>query len=224
MLQCLPRELARSLLRHRFSSPLCPSSLEKGPLVKTLSLWQPWASLVALGVKTIETRSWSTEYRGPLAIHASARESALHYLGWLEEHQGEAEPALTPLADRITMVHAHRHGVVKAKHDLPLGAIVATCTLVDVVPIDRWANGPHVGDFPHDGPLRHQQGGLWLIGTSPLNGGTPTRIEDQRPYGDFTPGRYAWLLADIMPVNPPVPARGRQRLFNIDALLTKEPA
>ena len=41
--------------------------------MKVLTLHQPWASLVALGVKTIETRSWSTQYRGPLAIHAAAK-------------------------------------------------------------------------------------------------------------------------------------------------------
>ncbi len=39
--------------------------------MKTLSLLQPWASLVALGEKQIETRSWKTDYRGPLLIHAS---------------------------------------------------------------------------------------------------------------------------------------------------------
>jgi hypothetical protein len=36
-----------------------------------LTLTQPWATLVALGAKTIETRSWSTAYRGPIAIHAA---------------------------------------------------------------------------------------------------------------------------------------------------------
>ncbi len=39
--------------------------------MKALSLTQPWASLVAIGAKNIETRSWSTGYRGWLAIHAS---------------------------------------------------------------------------------------------------------------------------------------------------------
>ena len=29
--------------------------------MKAISLWQPWATLMALGIKTIETRSWSTE-------------------------------------------------------------------------------------------------------------------------------------------------------------------
>ena len=39
--------------------------------MKALSLRQPWASLIADGRKTIETRTWRTYYRGPLAIHAS---------------------------------------------------------------------------------------------------------------------------------------------------------
>lgn len=39
--------------------------------MKLLSLWEPWATLMAIGAKRIETRSWSTPYRGWLAIHAS---------------------------------------------------------------------------------------------------------------------------------------------------------
>lgn len=39
--------------------------------MKALTLTQPWASLVAAGAKTIETRSWRTSYRGWLAIHAA---------------------------------------------------------------------------------------------------------------------------------------------------------
>lgn len=39
--------------------------------MKALSLTQPWATLVAIGAKRIETRSWGTSYRGPLAIHAA---------------------------------------------------------------------------------------------------------------------------------------------------------
>jgi len=38
--------------------------------VKVLSVRQPWAALIAQGVKRIENRTWSTTYRGPLLIHA----------------------------------------------------------------------------------------------------------------------------------------------------------
>ena len=41
--------------------------------MKCLSLWQPWASLVVIGAKRFETRSWPTNYRGPLLIHAAQR-------------------------------------------------------------------------------------------------------------------------------------------------------
>jgi activating signal cointegrator 1 len=41
--------------------------------MKALSLWQPWASLIALGAKQWETRSWYMKHRGPLAIHAAQK-------------------------------------------------------------------------------------------------------------------------------------------------------
>ena len=44
--------------------------------MKALTLWQPWATLMALGEKKIETRCWSTFYRGPVAIHAASMKPA----------------------------------------------------------------------------------------------------------------------------------------------------
>ncbi len=38
--------------------------------MKAITLEQPFASLVSLGIKTIETRPWSTDYRGVVAIHS----------------------------------------------------------------------------------------------------------------------------------------------------------
>jgi hypothetical protein len=39
--------------------------------MKALTLTQPWATLMALRAKQIETRSWYTSYRGELVIHAA---------------------------------------------------------------------------------------------------------------------------------------------------------
>ncbi len=39
--------------------------------MRCITLTQPWATLVAIGAKTIETRSWGTKYRGELAVHAA---------------------------------------------------------------------------------------------------------------------------------------------------------
>lgn len=42
--------------------------------MKALSLWQPHAAAIMLGLKPWETRGWDTSYRGPLAIHAAKKE------------------------------------------------------------------------------------------------------------------------------------------------------
>ncbi len=41
--------------------------------MKTLTIKQPWAHLIASGVKDIEIRSWKTNHRGKIYIHASAK-------------------------------------------------------------------------------------------------------------------------------------------------------
>ena len=40
--------------------------------MKVLTLKQPWATLVAEGIKEYEFRSWKTNYRGKILIHAGA--------------------------------------------------------------------------------------------------------------------------------------------------------
>jgi hypothetical protein len=120
--------------------------------VRAITLWQPWASLVAQGAKTVETRSWSTDYRGPLAIHAARRR---------------------PRPDETT----HLRALTGAP--LPLGAIIAVCELVDCVPT----------------AARRSWG-------------------QQARYGDFTPGRWAWILDRIEPLDEPVAAVGQQGFWN----------
>jgi len=43
--------------------------------MKCISLWQPWATLVAIEAKRWETRSWYMKHRGPLAIHAAMKKT-----------------------------------------------------------------------------------------------------------------------------------------------------
>ncbi len=38
--------------------------------MKVITIKQPWASLIALGYKTYEFRTWKTKYRGDILIHA----------------------------------------------------------------------------------------------------------------------------------------------------------
>jgi hypothetical protein len=41
--------------------------------MKAISIKQPWAGMIASGKKTIETRVWSTDYRGPLLVCSSLK-------------------------------------------------------------------------------------------------------------------------------------------------------
>lgn len=43
--------------------------------MKVLSIKEPYATLIKDGVKTYETRSWKTNYRGEIYIHASLTQS-----------------------------------------------------------------------------------------------------------------------------------------------------
>jgi hypothetical protein len=137
--------------------------------VKALTLWQPWATLVALGEKKIETRSWSTDYRGPLAIHASLSHAGDNLI------LANVEPFCAALA---------RHGIV-SRLQLPLGAIVAVCELEDVHEID------------------HAFAGSFSV--------------QEIAFGDWSPGRLAWVLKNVSRFASPILARGRQGLWEWEA-------
>ncbi|MEM6752658.1 MAG: DNA N-6-adenine-methyltransferase [Cyanobacteria bacterium P01_C01_bin.38] len=54
------------------------------PNLKAISLWQPWASLIELGFKHYETRSWKTNYRGKLLICSAAKSTKNQYQQYLK--------------------------------------------------------------------------------------------------------------------------------------------
>jgi len=92
--------------------------------MKAITLWQPYASAIAAGLKRVETRHWPTRYRGPIAIHAAKRESCHGDLpcGW-----------------RVRMAeHWARlgHGP-DVWGRLPRGAVVAVARLVDCREMDE---------------------------------------------------------------------------------------
>ncbi|YAF99518.1 MAG: ASCH domain-containing protein (plasmid) [Nodularia sp. CChRGM 3473] len=49
-------------------------------IIKAISLHEPWASLIPMGLKKYETRSWATTYRGPLLICAAKKTSTYQEL------------------------------------------------------------------------------------------------------------------------------------------------
>lgn len=195
--------------------------------MKAITLHQPWASLVALGVKSIETRSWSTNYRGPLAVHASLRRPEYQHLGpyavedWWNavdvRHVAECDcehDEIDPRCGRRSRSRMVLTRLAAHEAELPLGAIVATCTLVDCLPIvTPGTNGYH--DLVRDNTSYVERRGDALDRVE-WHGSQESwfrsSITAQLPFGDYTPGRFAWLLDDVKPCDP-VPARGRQGLW-----------
>ena len=80
--------------------------------MKAITLTQPWASLVALGEKKIETRSWRTYHRGRLAVS-----SAKAFPRWAREM---CLPG-TPIGNYLLSA-----GYPRLDLDLPLGVVVCT--------------------------------------------------------------------------------------------------
>lgn len=58
------------------SSTSSTASIPSHPIC-AITLTEPWATLIAQGLKTEEYRTWRTHYRGPLAIHAGRPTSAV---------------------------------------------------------------------------------------------------------------------------------------------------
>lgn len=184
---------------------------------RAITLHQPWASLVALGIKTIETRSWPTKYRGRLLIHAATRpirdtpvergrigdsEYSVRLVG---RYGAVIEgPGIRPWD--LTAGIGRQGGV-----PMPLGAVVATamlhaiCPMVDVLT----GEGPAGQDwYSHALYItRHADPELAIVDRwADLN--DPRRevdVSDQVPFGEFTPGRWAWLLSDVKPTTERCP-------------------
>lgn len=85
--------------------------------MKAITILQPWASLIACGAKRIETRSWPTKYRGPIAIHA-----------------GKRKPSIYDFKDKRVQVALNMSDIVMMQN-LVLGAVIAIAELVDCLQV-----------------------------------------------------------------------------------------
>lgn len=140
--------------------------------MKAITIWQPWASLLACGGKLFETRSWATSYRGPIAIHAAKKDvfDALRQI---------PVPVSTEMKKLIGTEW----------NDLPTGAVIATANLIGCHKIDkiqkiRWALLETVC-WDSNRP------GAWIDVT-----------DREVSFGDWTPGRYAWEFSDMKVIPP----------------------
>ncbi len=137
--------------------------------MRIITLHQPWASLLAVGPKKYETRSWKTKHRGWIAIHA-----ALNFNRFITDAHYRFEKELKEMGIEPIM-------------STPRGAVVAIAKLERII---------------HCGSNREI-----LI----------PDYHEVLDYGDYSPGRWVWVFSEIVPVEPAIPAIGRQGLWNWDA-------
>lgn len=165
--------------------------------MKAITIRQPWASLIAFGDKLYETRNWATKYRGPIAIHAGKEldKDAFRYL-------------ITPLA---TIEQLTACGITPDNaEDLTRGAVIAIADLVNV-----WHIVHHPGTDVD--VAKHINVGAESLSTdkhAPDFGDYFVPTEKEMALGYWVPGNYAWELQNVRILPEPVPAKGKQGLWN----------
>jgi len=100
-------------------------------MLRAVTLYQPYAQLIAWSAKRVETRSWKTNHRGLLAIHAGADQ---RYVQNADVMQGRILDAFTD--HRTNPLH------------VPFGAVVAVARVIDCVPAEdlEWRLGHEYSD------------------------------------------------------------------------------
>ncbi|MNO92738.1 hypothetical protein D3C76_843200 [compost metagenome] len=116
------------------------------------------------------TRSWFTNYRGPLAIHAGKK---------IDKKICHQEPYKAILS---------KNGYTA--ENLPSGAVLAVCQLKDCHQV-----------------LVDMQDHAIFDNHSIVSG-------QEYLFGDYSLGRYAWQLTDMMRLQEPIEINGKQGLWN----------
>lgn len=120
-----------------------------------------------------------------------------NYQGKILIHAGkkpysQVEP-LIPAGDRKRIRETLRLGYIDWRDRIPTGAIIGIANLVNCVAIDEKMERVIQKQYP-----------------------------DEYAFGDFTAGRYAWVMEDPVLFEKPIPAKGKQGLWNYEGALDDE--
>ena len=197
-------------------------------MTAVITVYQPHASLIMAGVKPWETRGNPPHgdmrpegVRGlpgkrvnagdRILIHA-ARTWAPGWLRWYDPGHSDVDADLMNVLEEIGVDFGESDGYwYPNPMSLPLGAILGTVEVTDVLPVVNWERDDrlsvrlveHRGHYPAPDTLT-----LFATIPGPLGDFEPreaTDISDQLPYGNWLPGGWAWELADPIPTTEQCP-------------------
>jgi hypothetical protein len=161
--------------------------------MKALSLTQPWAQLVALGAKKIETRSWRTSFTGEFAIHASA---------------GFPKWAKDLCTDEPEFSYALQSAGSESPKDLPTGAIVAVADLSKCLRTDE---------------SYYLMAGFDIKISGGRATGNVTQVDYRKPaegtpefqFGDYSYGRFMFFLENVVVLPSPINCKGALGFWSV---------
>lgn len=151
--------------------------------MRAITLHQPWASLLAVGPKKHETRSWKTKHRGWIAIHAAKRFDRL-VMNACAKFNEELEEM------------GYRVGYVRP----PLGAVVAVAKLCTIIKCRcALANQQIIIDYHEIEPYGDYSEGryAWIFSEIiPVDPAIPA-IGGQRVWNWNQPGKIQLLIGQL---------------------------
>ena len=157
--------------------------------IRGFSLLQPWASLLALGEKVIETRSRPSGYRGAVATASSSRINV--------------DDGALAFRDADFAAAWRRHpGYAARVRDLPLGVFVSVSRFIACVPT-----------VDVIGELRAAE----ARGLRPTVAGVSCGVTESA-FGNYAPGRSGYVFAETHRLVRPLPCKGMLGFWTIGEL------
>lgn len=175
-------------------TPAAGGNIQLGLVDHALTLWQPYAQLMADLEKRFETRSWATSYRGPMAIHASLNTSA---------------EVLDVCMNRVFQDVLINHGYLQRRYaagenfklrkalraGLPIKCVVAVGWLVGIYQTERL----------RDHEFRKRLLAAYEVEEAP----------HEWEFGNYANGRYGWLFLNVQKLATPIELPGHRMVWGI---------
>lgn len=169
--------------------------------MKVLTLYEPWATLVVHGIKKIETRpkptSWTAE-KGIYLIHAAKK--------WIRQQEDICfKNPFFGYLHKLGLINNNTYRVPEIEFPY-LGHIIGSIEVTECCQIFALAH-------PIIIPKKEESLIILNYAANPEDVSYWNLIGKERQFGDYTEGRYAWILQNPRILKNPIPYKGGQGYY-----------